>query len=144
MPYLADHRGSAEIWNREKPDGQLTDQVPLPGVNSFAYVRVRNRGIEPATSVTLRGFQARQPDPAVWPAHWKPLTTPVLTVPAPIAPGGEMIAGPFSWTPSQARDSLLFSVSAPGDRSNLEQVNAGPIANQRLVLLDNNIAERMF
>lgn len=144
MPYLADHRGHAEIWNRVQQDGQLAHQAPVPGVQSHAYVRVRNRGLQPATGVTVRGFQARQPEPAVWPAHWKALSTSVLTVPAPIAPGGDVVVGPFPWTPAHANDSLLFSVSAPGDRSQLELVNAGPIANRRLVLLDNNIAEKLF
>lgn len=144
MPYLADYRGSAEIWNRTHQDGKPAHQAPVPGVQSFAYVRVRNRGLAAATDVTVRGFQARHAQAAVWPTDWRALSTSVLTVAAPIPPGGEAIVGPFSWTPLQADDSLLFAVSAPGDRSNLELVNAGPIATRRLVVLDNNIAERKF
>lgn len=144
MPYLQDHRGSADIWNRTNGDDLMEHQAPVPGVASFAYVRVRNRGLSPATMVTVRGFQSRNPQASIWPSDWKPLSTPILTLAAPIAPGAEMIVGPFPWTPSSSNDSLLFSVSAAGDRSNLEAINAGPIPNRRLVLLDNNIAERQF
>ncbi|MDR6859875.1 hypothetical protein [Variovorax guangxiensis] len=144
MPYLADHRGEAEIWSRTQQDGGTQPQTPAPGVKSFAYVRVRNRGLASATGVTVRGFQSRHAQAAVWPADWKPLGTSVLPLAAPIPPGGEAIVGPFPWTPANAGDSLMFMASAAGDRSNLEFVNAGPISNRRLVLLDNNIAERKF
>jgi zinc metalloprotease ZmpB len=144
MPYLADFRGAAEIWNRTAADGQVTHQAPVVGVPSFAYVRVRNRGTTPASGVIVRGFQSRAPQAAVWPTDWKPLAPASIAVPNPIAPGGNVVVGPFPWTPQFAGESLLFGVSAAGDRSNLETVTAGPILNARLVPLDNNTAQRSF
>ncbi|HKB05209.1 MAG TPA: hypothetical protein VKD90_23495 [Gemmataceae bacterium] len=144
MPFLADYRGNAEIWNRTANDGQTANQDPVVGVQSFAYVRVRNRGTKPATQVTVRGFQSRTPQAEVWPTDWKPLAPASIAVPNPIAPGSDVIVGPFPWTPQFAGESLLFGVSAAGDRSNLETVTAGPIRNARLVPLDNNTKQRTF
>jgi hypothetical protein len=144
LPYLADFRGNAEIWNRSAADSQTVNQAPVVGVESFAYVRVRNRGVQPATGVVVRGFQSRTPQAAVWPTDWKPLAPTTISLPAAISPGGAVVVGPFPWTPQAAGDSLLFGVSAAGDRSNLETVTAGPIRNARIVPLDNNIAQRAF
>lgn len=142
MPYLADFRGAAEIWNRTAADGAGTHQAPVVGVPGFAYVRVRNRGTAPAMGVTVRGFQSRTPQAAIWPTDWRPLSPASLPVSAPIPPGGTAVAGPFPWTPLADGDNLLFGVSAEGDRSNLETVTAGPVLNARLVALDNNIAQK--
>jgi hypothetical protein len=144
MPYLADFRGAAKIWNRTTADGRVTHQAPVVGVPSFAYVRVRNRGTTPATGVIVRGFQSRAPQATVWPTDWKPLAPASITVPNPVAPGGNVVVGPFPWTPQFAGESLLFGVSAAGDRSNLETVTTGPILTARLVPLDNNTAQRSF
>jgi hypothetical protein len=144
MPYLADFQGMAEIWNRTAPDGQSAHQAPVAGVASFAYVRVRNRGTTQATNVIVRGFQSRTPGAAIWPTDWKPLVPASISVSNPIPAGGAVIVGPFPWTPQAAGESLLFGVSAAGDRSNIETVTAGPIPNARLVPLDNNTAQRTF
>jgi hypothetical protein len=144
MPYLADFRGNAEIWNRTAADGQTANQAPTAGVPSFAYVRVRNRGTNPATGVVVRGFQSRIPQAAVWPTDWKPLAPASVAVPNAIPTGGNVVVGPFPWTPQSAGESLLFGVSAAGDHSNLETVTAGPIPNARLVSLDNNTAQRAY
>lgn len=144
MPYLADFRGTAQIWNRTAADGKPKHQPPAVGVPSFAYVRVRNRGTQPATGVLVRGYQSRTPQAAVWPTNWKPLNPATVTVSKAIPPGGNAVVGPFPWTPQSEGESLLFAVSAPGDRSNLESVTSGPIPNARLVPLDNNIAQRSF
>ena len=144
MPYLADFRGDAEIWNRTAADGKTAHQALAIGMPNFAYVRVRNRGTTPATGVIVRGFQSRTPQAAIWPTDWKPLTPATIAVPKPIRPGGNIVVGPFPWKPQAAGESLLFGVSAMGDRSNLETVTAGPIPNARLVPLDNNTAQRSF
>jgi hypothetical protein len=63
-------------------------------------------------------------------------------VPASLAPGARLVVGPLDWTHQFEGESLLVSVSAEGDRSNLESVTVGPILNSQLVPLDNNIAQR--
>jgi hypothetical protein len=143
MPYQQSFAGDAEIWNRLTGDGNTAHQVPVVGVGNFAYVRVRNRGTDTATGVIVRGFQCRSAGPLVWPTDWKPLSPSQLGVPD-IAAGGEAIVGPFPWTPHYEGATLLFGASADGDRSNLETITTGPIANARFVPLDNNTAQRTF
>lgn len=144
MPFLADFEGQPEIWNRLADDGGMNHESPSIGVVNFAYVKVRNRGTEPATGVVVRAFQSKIPGAAVWPTDWKAATTPRLSVPAAILPGSETVVGPFRWIPQLEDEKLLISVSATGDLSNLETVVAGPILNSRLVPLDNNLAQRAF
>jgi hypothetical protein len=76
-----------------------------------------------------------------WPTDWTPLATLPLAVPQTIAPGGKVVVGPFRWVPSFANSSVLMSASADGDTSTADTV-AGPIANVRLVPIDNNVAQR--
>jgi hypothetical protein len=55
-----------------------------------------------------------------------------------------VVVGPFAWTPQYAGESLLFAADAAGDRSTIDLVTAGPIANARLVPLDNNLAQKSY
>jgi hypothetical protein len=141
-PYLPDFADTADIWNRRFPDGGGAHEDPLAGFPGYVYVRVANRGTDPATDVVVRLHQA---DPAAgldWPGDWAPATTPQLPAPGPVPPGGQAVIGPFSWSPQQAGSaSLLASASAAGDPSNADTVN-GPLPNWRLVPFDNNIAQR--
>lgn len=144
MPYRTDYKGTAEIWNRTTEDGGTIHQEPAIGVKSFAYARIRNRGTQPATDVMVRGFQTRNAQAATWPTDWKALVPASINLPGSIVPDGESIVGPFPWIPQAPGESLLLAVSAAGDHSNLESVTAGPIANARLIQLDNNLAQRTF
>jgi len=144
LPYLDDFRGTAEIWNRTTDDGGTDHQDPEPGVASFAYARVRNRGTQAATGVVVRAFQSRTPQARTWPTDWKPLSASGITVAGDVPPGAEIVVGPFPWTPLSTGESVLFAVSAVGDPSTVESVVTGPIPNSRLVPLDNNTAQRTF
>lgn len=136
------------IWNRLSPDGGQVHETPAAGVPNFAYVRVRNRGRSLAENVVVSGFQSTPLSPLNWPADWQPLTTPRLNSTDAIPRGGEVVVGPFEWTPHGAGEvSLLMSVSAAGDLSNIDpQTPAaskdGPIAARMLVPFDNNLAMR--
>lgn len=142
MPFLEPFEGNAEIWNRLAADAQATHQTPVIGTVNHAYVAVRNRGTQAATNVVVRAFQAKAAAASVWPTDWKPMTTAMLNVPGTVVSGGLIVVGPFTWTPQFANQPVLFSASAPGDVSNLDTVTAGPVQNARLVLLDNNLAQR--
>lgn len=144
MPYPADFTRDSEIWNRHAPDATMQNQIPRAGIRNHAYAMVRNRGTRPAAGIVVKAFQSRTPQPAQWPTDWQPVQQPQIAVPGPLVPGGSVLVGPFEWVPQTAADDLLFSVSATGDRSNIESVTAGPILNRRLVTLDNNIAQRSF
>jgi hypothetical protein len=111
-------------------------------------VRVRNRGRSRAENIIVRGFQSKPLSRLIWPADWQPLTTPQLNSTDTVAGGGEVVVGPFEWTPpGRGEVSLLMSVSAAGDLSNIDpQTPAaskdGPIAARMLVPFDNNLAMR--
>jgi len=142
LPYLEDFASTADIWNRRFPDGGAAHQEPLAGFPSFVYVRVRNRGTDPATDPSVTLFQADPASGLEWPSAWSPAATPQLAAGGPIASGGETVVGPFSWSASTAGAlSLLASASATGDASNADTIS-GSLAHWRLVPNDNNIAQR--
>ena len=136
------------IWNRLSADGGQVHETPVAGVPNFAYVRVGNRGRSLAENVVVSGFQSTPLSPLIWPADWQPLTTPQLNSTDAIPRGGEVVVGPFEWTPHGVGEvSLLMSVSAAGDLSNIDpQTPAaskdGTIAARMLVPFDNNLATR--
>lgn len=134
------------IWNRLSADDGQTHETPVAGVPNFAYVRVRNRGRSRAETVVVRGFQSTPLSQLIWPDDWRPLTTPQMSLTGGIDYGGEVIVGPFEWTPHVGGEvSLLMSVSAAGDLSNIDPHTPaaskdGPLAARMLVPFDNNLA----
>jgi zinc metalloprotease ZmpB len=141
-PYLPNFANTTDIWNRYFPDGGTAHQEPLAGFPSYAYVRVRNRGTQPAADPSVKLFQADPAGGLSWPSAWTPAATAQLAGGGPIASGGQTVVGPFSWTaPTAGAVSLLASASATGDLSNADTVN-GPIVHWRLVPFDNNLAQR--
>ncbi|WP_171177832.1 hypothetical protein [Ruegeria sp. HKCCD8929] len=138
-----DKTNTVDIWNRQVPDGGSVHQEPVIGRENFAFVRVSNRGLSQATNISVRGFQSPVPVDQIWPGDWAALSTPQVTSAAGISPGGELVVGPFGWTPLSQRPVVLFGVSASGDLSNLERFSqANPVTTRELTLLDNNIAMR--
>jgi zinc metalloprotease ZmpB len=141
-PYLAEFTNTADIWNRHFPDGGTAHQEPLAGFPSFVYVRLRNRGTQPATDPSVKLFQADPASGLEWPSAWTPAATAQLAAGGPLPSGGQTIVGPFSWSSAAAGTvALLASAFATGDPSNADTVG-GPIANWRLVPFDNNLAQR--
>ena len=142
LPYLEEFADTANIWNRRFPDGGGAHQEPLAGFPSFAYVRVRNRGTQPATDPSVKLFTADPASGLEWPGAWTPAATGQLAASGPLASGGQTVVGPFSWSsPAAGPISLLASASATGDASNADTVS-GAIAHWRLIPNDNNLAQR--
>ncbi|MFZ5825473.1 MAG: hypothetical protein ACOY94_14325 [Bacillota bacterium] len=140
--FLGNHWSTTEIWNRLMPDSGLAHQTPVVGQPNYAYVRIRNRGTQNATSVVVKGYHCRPSTGLRWPDDWQPMTTAEITLPAALAPGASTIVGPFEWMPHEVgHECLLMAVSAAGDAANTETV-AGPIPEWWLVRNDNNIAQR--
>ena len=142
--YQADFDHAPDIWVRHIADGNMEHQEPNVGVTNFVYIRVKNRGSQPATSnVRVDVFESSVATDQVWPSEWQPLSTPHINVPEEVAAGGEKIVGPFEWTPTSLTQSILASVSCDGDLSHADRfTTATPIPNRRLVSTDNNIAQR--
>jgi zinc metalloprotease ZmpB len=142
FPYLAEFANTADIWNRHFPDGGIAHQEPLVGFPSFVYVRLRNRGTQPATDPSVKLFQADSASGLEWPSAWTPAATAQLAASGPLPSGGQTVVGPISWSPPAAGTiALLASASATGDASNADTVN-GPVAHWRLIPFDNNLAQR--
>jgi hypothetical protein len=139
---------TTDIWNRLSPDGNHTHQTPIVGKTNYAYVRIKNRGTQPATQVVVRGHHCKPSAGLVWPDDWTQMTTNSIAVPGSIPPGGHVVVGPFRWTPRfVGHESMLMSVSASGDLANNNPATffpsaSGPTPIWRLVPFDNNIGQR--
>jgi hypothetical protein len=142
--WLAD---PSAVWNRHQSDGGSADQPPVANANNYVYVRVNNRGAQPATDAQVTVYFATQsplwPDPAAWTQlQLVPGGTGQASVPA----GGSAVFGPYLWPPTAAGSSMVLSaVDATGDLSNIDPASGTPCALstgliEYLVPLDNNLA----
>ncbi|KAJ5674204.1 hypothetical protein N7462_009643 [Penicillium macrosclerotiorum] len=136
------------VWNRRAADSGTVHQNPLKGLANYGYVRVRNRGTVTVPSVRVNAYHLADAAISSWPEGFESTTTGPITV-TNIAPGGSRLVGPFEWIPlhNSSRDRLLVSVTAAGDRSNIDLASGlacarGPIEIDKLVPYDNNIALR--
>jgi hypothetical protein len=147
-PYQEVFWENQDIWNRRNADAGLVHETPIVGRPNFLYVKVKNRGTQTATTVTVRCYHCRPATGLVWPADWVATTTPELPVGAPIGPGSTVLVGPFEWTPTVVgHECLLATATTPGDLSNIDAASAlpcavGPTPHWRLVPYDNNIGQR--
>ena len=140
---------TTDIWNRLAPGvGGGVHQTPVVGQTNFAYVRVRNRGSQQANNVVVRGYSANPSAVLSWPDDWTPMDTRELNVAGGIPPGGNVVVGPFSWTPRNVgKETILMEVSADGDFSNIDPRTffpcaTGPTPEWQLVPFDNNLGQR--
>lgn len=139
--YQPNFWNTQDIWCRNAADGGLAHQTPIVSVPNYLYVRVKNRGSQTAQNVVVKAYNCVPAAGLVWPDDWTPMTTAQLSAPD-IASGGEVVVGPFEWTPQViGHECVLCSVSADGDLSNADTVN-GSVPHWRLVPFDNNIAQR--
>jgi hypothetical protein len=141
-PWLENFTNTSDIWTRYEPDGGTAHQNPLVGPQMYVYVRVRNRGTQTATNVTVKAFSGPAGGEAVWPDQFTPLPTPELPAPGAIPPGGNVVVGPFEWTPETTKGvSIIMSASTPQDTSNIDSISQS-LETRRLVPYDNNVAQR--
>lgn len=133
------------IWNRRHADGGTTHEDPVVGVTNYAYVKIKNRGTQPANNVIVKAYYADPAAGLVYPNDWTPMTTPQLSAPVVAANNAvEIMVGPFKWTPTAVGHQCMFMVvSATGDPSNVSNLSPGEsIPEWRLVPHDNNIGQR--
>jgi hypothetical protein len=148
--YQGNFWNTTAIWNRLSGGASGTEsdhETPVVGQVNYVFVRVRNRGTQTATGVTVRAYHCVPATGLVWPDDWQESPTGARAA-ANIPSGGDVIVGPFEWTPEViGHECLLTTVSADGDRANTDPAStspaaAGPIPHWRLVPFDNNIAQR--
>ncbi|MGH7292811.1 MAG: hypothetical protein ACREJT_16450, partial [Myxococcota bacterium] len=144
-PFQANHWSCTDIWNRRASgSGGGVHEEPIVGQTNYAYVRIKNRGTQMATGVTVKGFHCLPGVGLVYPDDWAPMTTAQLAAPNLAASDAAgVVVGPFEWTPSQVgHECMFFSVSADSDPSNIDGRITGSIPEWRLVPHDNNIGQR--
>jgi hypothetical protein len=147
-PYQPRFWENRDIWNRHRPDGETDHQTPIVCRTNYAYVRVKNRGTQAAIGARVYAHHCRPSTGLVWPDDFEPMTTASLGVPGALAPGAEIVVGPFEWTPiHRGHEGMLMSVTTPSDRANNDAATAtpaalGPTPAWRLVPSDNNIGFR--
>lgn len=141
--FQAVHWDNQNVWNRRYADDGTLHEDPWLNRTNYAYCRVRNRGTQTATGVVVKAYNTDPGAGLTWPDDWVPMTTTQLAVPD-IPSGGEVVVGPFSWTPTFAdHECLLMIASSSGDPSNVDAFGAGEsIPEWRLVPHDNNIGQR--
>ena len=141
------HWHTTTIWNRKMADAGLSHEEPELGESNYIYVRIKNRGTQPAADVVVRGFHCLPGAGLLWPNDFQAMTTPQVAVGSLGANDSEEpIVGPFEWTPNinaYGHDCILMIVSATGDPSNIDNFTAGEVVPEwRLVPNDNNVGQR--
>jgi hypothetical protein len=142
--YQSNYWSCQAIWNRRRNDRGTAHETPQSGVTNYAYVKIKNRGLQKATKVVVRAFRAPASAKLSFPGSWQPMRTAQRTA-ADVPPhsSAEIVVGPFAWVPKSRQEAMLMVVSAAGDPSNLDNfTSADSIPNWRLVPNDNNIAQR--
>ncbi|KAL7939974.1 hypothetical protein V8C42DRAFT_338970 [Trichoderma barbatum] len=149
--FLADWNAAPGIWNRTANDGGQQHQNPVGQATNYCYVRIQNRGTQAANQVVVHAYHRAGHTDTTWPASFQATTTAPIHVAQNIAPGGNIVVGPFEWVPFHYSntDSLLVAVSAGGDWSNIHPASLlpcamGPIDLDKLVPFDNNIGLRVM
>jgi hypothetical protein len=133
------------IWNRLAADGGTTHQTPVTNQTNYAYVKIKNRGSQTATSVIVNAYHANPAAGLSYPIDWTPMSTTQLSAAnVPANNSGEITVGPFSWIPTHVGHECIFMVvTANGDSANTTKIAAGDsIPEWRLVPNDNNIGQR--
>lgn len=121
-----------------------------PPVGSVAnlYARVKNRGTTVAGSgaVTVRAFHCNPGIGLVWPDDWTEMDASAAIATTNIVPGAGngVIAGPFTWTPTEVgHECVLVIAECANDRANTQDLAASDhVEHSKLVPFDNNIAQR--
>ncbi len=157
QPSSFPHWQSPDIWVRNNPPptdpndpndpnyGENPDaghQPPLNDVPNYLYVRVRNRGSQAATGLSVKAYRCNPGTGMIWPDHFNLIGS--LPVAASIPPNnGEYVqVGPFIWTPQIVdHECLLAVVSGPGDHA-IPDIYSGQLEHGLLVRFDNNVGQR--
>jgi len=140
--YQANHWSCHDMWVRRSADGGTAHQEPAVGQPNFLYVRVKNRGTQTAADVHVDAYHCLPGTGLAFPDDWAPMSTPSLPAPGPIPPGGDVVVGPFTFTPTEVRHECLLAIaSAAGDPGN-DTIITGTMPEHRLVPFDNNIGQR--
>lgn len=147
-PFQSAHWNNTSTWNRTSADGLTGHQEPILGQVNYAYVKVKNRGTQTATDITVRGFHTLPGAGLLWPTDFEEFSPSGGLSITSLAgnDAAEVTVGPFEWTPNinaYGHDCMLMVASCAQDPSNVDHFTTGEtIEEWRLVPNDNNIGQR--
>ena len=155
QPSLDPHWTSPDIWVRNNPppadpadpndpnhgeDPELGHEPPINDVPNYLYVRVHNRGLQPAAGCGVEAFRCDPGTAMLWPDDLHSIG--LLNILGDVLPGSSVRVGPFIWTPHIVDHECLFAiVSGPGDHS-IADCYDGSLQHSLLVQYDNNVGQR--
>ena len=123
-------------------DPEAGHQAPINNVPNYLYVRVHNRGSQPAVGFSVNTYRCDPGTGMVWPDDFTLIGSLPLSTAIPPGNTGSVRVGPFIWTPKIVdHECLLAIVSGPGDHA-IPDVYAGQIEHGLLVRFDNNVGQR--
>jgi len=148
-----DHAGptkywtSQDIWTRQlspqiDPDPNQGHQTPIIGDPNYLYVRVHNRGLQPApaNSLTVEAFHCLPGTGMLWPDDF--ISMGALGIDEAIPAGGSARVGPFNWVPVGENHQCLFAI-VDGDKDISVVRDVGePVSHRGVVRFDNNVGQR--
>ena len=121
---------------------------PPVASTAYLYARVKNRGTTVGGSgpVTVRAFYCAPGIGLVWPDDWIEMNATQAVATPNIVPGAGngVIAGPFTWTPTEVgHECVLVIVECANDRAITQDLAVNDhVEHSNLVPFDNNIAQR--
>jgi hypothetical protein len=133
------------LWCRNAADGSSVHEAPVQARRSFVFVAASNRGSAVARNVAIRVAAKTAGAGDIWPDGWTELKLSAAAAQAAgdIAPGQNVIFGPFEWTPAEAGEAWLFAdIDCEDDRSNVRATLSGPCGAGTIAMADNNAAAR--
>ncbi len=141
------HWNCQTIWNNNGTIFSTSHEEPILGANNKAYVKLKNRGTQTATGISVRAFHSKPGAGLSWPGDFIEMTYAGGTI-GNIAPNSsaEIQVGPFNWTPNinaYGHDCIIMIARATSDPSNTDHFTAGEVVPEwRLVPNDNNVGQR--
>lgn len=147
-PFQGVHWHNTSMWNRNRPDGGTTHENAIESATNYMYVKIKNRGTQNASNVTVKGYHCLPGAGVTWPTDFTTMTPAAGLNVATVAAnnGGEVTVGPFEWIPSYnayGHDCVLMIVSNAEDPSNVDHFTGSEtIEEWRLVPNDNNVGQR--
>ena len=157
QPSGTPHWTSPDIWVRNNAppadpndpndpnhgeDPEAGHQPPINDVPNYLYVKVHNRGSQPAVDFSVNAYRCDPGTGMIWPDHFDLIGSLPAAMPVPHDNTGSVRVGPFIWTPQIVdHECLLAIVSCPGDRA-IPDIYSGQIEHGLLVRFDNNVGQR--
>jgi len=100
------------MWVRHTADDGQTHQLPRKGETNYLTVRVKNRGLQRASNVSVEPFFSPPGTGLAFPDDWTAMDPARLPADDVVEPGGETVVGPFEFIAQAGHESLVASLTS--------------------------------